>query len=233
MGDPKFQTKKYKKPPHPWMRTRLDEERTIKKDYGFKNKKELWKAESFLRNLKTQAKILIREGTEQARKEEALFRKRLIKYGLLSEGFKLEDVLSLEPKNIFDLRLQTQVHKQGFAKTMKQARQFIVHGHILVNNQKVDIPSYFVLDNDKISFVPTSKLSNTDHPERPKEKQEVKTQLKLPEKKEEIKEAPKVEKIKEEKIEKLKEKKKEEKVPTTHELVAKKVKRETKKEIKA
>lgn len=230
MGDPKFQTKKYKKPPHPWMRTRLDEERIIKKDYGFKNKKELWKAESFLRNLKTQAKILIREGTEQARKEEALFRKRIIKYGLLSGGFKLEDVLSLEPKNIFDLRLQTQVLKQGFAKTAKQARQFIVHGHILVNNKKIDIPSYLVLDNDKISFAPTSKLSNTDHPERPKEKQEVKTQLKLPEKIAEKKEEIKKE-VKEEKKEVKETKVKKEKVPTTHELAAKKTKekKETKK----
>ena len=233
MGAPKFQRKKYSKPAHAWQRERIEREKELVKGFGLKNKKEIWKADSLLRKLKTQAKRLISEKTEQARKEEVLFRKKLSKYDLLPENFILEDVLSLQTKDILNLRLQTQSFKHGFSKTVKQARQFISHGHILVNNKKIDIPSYLVLKTDKLSFSPRSKLSNTEHPERPKEKLEVKTQLKLPEKKEEkVEEKKKIkkEKPKEVKVKKIKkEKPKKEKVPTTHELVAKK-KSEEKKE---
>ena len=52
MGDPKKQRKKYTTPRHPWQRDRLDEERQLLKDYGLKNKKELWKFESLLRKFK-------------------------------------------------------------------------------------------------------------------------------------------------------------------------------------
>lgn len=250
MGAPKFQRKKYSKPAHPWQRERIEIEKELVKGFGLKNKKEIWKADSLLRKLKTQAKRLISEKTEQARKEEVLFRKKLAKYDLLPENFILEDVLSLQTKDILNLRLQTQVFKHSFSKTVKQARQFISHGHILINDKKIDIPSYLVLKTDKLLFSPRSKLSDTEHPERPKEKLIVKTQLKLPKKEPSLEEPFKkafTEKVHEEKKEKVEEKKetkeekpkgvkskktkkekpKEEKVPTAHELAEKK--KETKK----
>ena len=229
MGHPKFQRKKYSKPPHPWDKARLEEEKELKQEFGLKNKKEIWKAASILKKLKAQAKRLIRLDTQQAKKEEELFRKRLSKYDLLPSEFKLEDVLSLQTRDILNLRLQTQVFKQGFARTIKQARQFITHGHILVNNKKVDVPSYLVLKTDKISFSPKSSLSNPEHPERPKKVLEVKTQLKLPEKEtkkksKSTKKEKKQEQVKEKNIkkEKIKETKK---VPSAHELAEKKSKK--------
>lgn len=41
-------------------------------------------------------------------------------------------------------RLDALVLRSGFARTTAQARQFIVHGHIIVDGNKVDIPSYLV-----------------------------------------------------------------------------------------
>ena len=228
MGHPKFQRKKYTTPTHPWQKSRIEQEKSFMKEFGLKNKQEIWKNDSILRRFKTQVKNLIKLDTEQAKKEEELFRKKLAKYDLLPATFKLEDVLALETKDLLNLRLQTQVFKQGFAKTPNQARQFITHGHILINNKKIDIPSYIVLKTDKISFSSSSKLSNTQHPERPKEKLEVKTQLKLPKKKKEVKpKEVKKEPVKEKKTKKKTTKK--EKVPTTHELAKKKELKEKKK----
>ena len=45
----------------------------------------------------------------------------------------------------------------GFAKTRRQARQLVTHGHVTVNGKKVDIPSYIVEINDVISFKEASK----------------------------------------------------------------------------
>jgi small subunit ribosomal protein S4 len=39
-----------------------------------------------------------------------------------------------------------------FASSRKQARQIVKHGHVLVNNKKVDIPSFLVKENDSISI---------------------------------------------------------------------------------
>lgn len=219
MGAPKFQRKKYSKPLHPWQKTRIEAEKNLKKEFGLKNKKEIWKTDSLLRRFKTQVKKLIKLNTEQAKKEEELFRKKLAKYDLLPSTFKLEDVLALGTKDLLNLRLQTQVFKQGFTRTVKQARQFITHGHILVNNKKIDIPSFLVLKTDKISFSSKSKISKSDHPERPKKVVEVKTQLKLPKKKIIKKQEPK--KIKKA-IKKKTTKKTTKKVPTAHELAKKK-----------
>ena len=42
------------------------------------------------------------------------------------------------------------VYRAGFARTRRQARQLVVHGHFLVNGKKVDIPSFQVTDHDII-----------------------------------------------------------------------------------
>ena len=44
------------------------------------------------------------------------------------------------------------IYRLGIAKTRRMARQIIVHGHILVNGKKVDIPSYSVKVGDVIEI---------------------------------------------------------------------------------
>jgi len=166
MGDIKKQKKKYDPPAHLWQANVLAEERIIMKDYGLKNKRELWKFRSLLRGFRKQTKLLSARQSEQAKKEKRLLTEKLIKLGLVDKGAKLEDILGLDLKQILDKRLQTQVLKLNLAKTANQARQFIVHGHIAVNNQKVSVPSYLVKVNDKVSFLGTSTLAKEDHPER-------------------------------------------------------------------
>ncbi len=56
----------------------------------------------------------------------------------------LEDVLALGTEDVLERRLQTQVHKKKLSKSLKHARQLIVHGHIAINDRRVTIPSYMV-----------------------------------------------------------------------------------------
>jgi small subunit ribosomal protein S4 len=54
---------------------------------------------------------------------------------------------------ILESRLDNVVYRAGFARTRRQARQFVVHGHFLVNGKKVNIPSYRVSAFDVIDMV--------------------------------------------------------------------------------
>ncbi len=53
---------------------------------------------------------------------------------------------------ILESRLDNLVFRAGFAPTRPAARQLVNHGHILVNNKKVDIPSYMVKLGQVISL---------------------------------------------------------------------------------
>ncbi len=51
---------------------------------------------------------------------------------------------------LLECRLDNVVYRAGFARTRRQARQLVVHGHFLVNGKKVDIPSFQVSQYDII-----------------------------------------------------------------------------------
>ena len=54
--------------------------------------------------------------------------------------------------NLLECRLDNLVYRLGFANSIRQARQMVVHGHILVNGKKVDIPSFNVSIGDEIKL---------------------------------------------------------------------------------
>ena len=181
MGDPKKPKKKYSRPKKIWDKERIGVDRELVKEYGLRNKKELWKAETFLREIRNQAKLLIaKRGEEQADKEREQLISRLVKLNLVNPGAVLEDVLGLELKSVFDRRLQSLVVKKGLAKSIRQSRQFIVHGHISIGEGKINVPSYLVKadEENKIKFSINSNLSKDDHPERIKESRKVKEEKK-------------------------------------------------------
>lgn len=161
MGDPKKQRKKFARPKHPWIGSRIESENKIFDSYGLKNKREIYKAESKLRTFKQQAKRLIARTDEQSKKEEKQLLERLYKLNLISRDDKLEDVLNIKLEHLLDRRLQTNVYKKGLAKTINQARQFIVHGHIILNNRKITVPSYLLKagEEDKITISARSNIS--------------------------------------------------------------------------
>ena len=58
---------------------------------------------------------------------------------------------------LLEQRLDNAVFRAGFAPTVPAARQLVNHGHVQVNGKKVDIASYAVRTNDKISLREKSK----------------------------------------------------------------------------
>ena len=127
MGTVKRLRKKYEGPSHPWEAERLEEERQLKKEYGLKNKKEIWKIASKLKGIKTQAKNLIADRSEQARKEEASLLEKLSNLGILKEGSTLDNILEINVGQLMARRLQSMAMTKGLARSSRQARQMISH----------------------------------------------------------------------------------------------------------
>ena len=186
MGDPRKNRKKYTTPSHPWQKARLDNEKELLQEYGLKNKKEIWKSSSKLAQFKKQAKSLIGKKDLQAETEKKLFMDKLGKLKLVQDEATIENILDLSVKDILERRLQTLVLRKGLAKTMNQSRQFITHGHILINEIKVNAPSYLVSLNEEaaLTFSEKSALADPEHPERKIKEIEV---PKIEEKEEEVK----------------------------------------------
>lgn len=86
--------------------------------------------------------------------------KARLTYGTTEKQFKnyVNDILnkkSSDPQGdlykILETRLDNVVFRAGFARTRREARQMVVHGHILVNNRRMTIPSYIVKNKDQIT----------------------------------------------------------------------------------
>jgi small subunit ribosomal protein S4 len=140
----KRQRKKYSRPLHPWDKTRMDAEDALLKKYGLRRKKEIWKMAAILRGWRRQARRLLALSGRQAELETRQLLERLRKFGLVGENATLDDVLSLTLEDLLERRLQTVLFRKGMARTPRQARQLIVHGHVSIGGQKVRVPSYLV-----------------------------------------------------------------------------------------
>ena len=170
MGHPKFPSKHYDTPSHPWQKVRIEEESGLIHQYGLKNKREIWRANTKVREMRRQArKLTANSSDEQAQKEKNLLLAKLNRLGMLEQNSGLEDVLTMTPESVLDRRLQTQVYLQGLSSTVKQARQLIVHGHISIDGAVARVPGILVtkLQEKNISYSPTSALNSDLHPVRP------------------------------------------------------------------
>ncbi len=63
-----------------------------------------------------------------------------------------KQITGLAFMRILESRLDNLVYRLGFARTRRQARQLVCHGHVKVNDKKIDIPSYLVNVGDKITL---------------------------------------------------------------------------------
>jgi len=160
MGDPKYPRKVWRKPKRPLnYELKMDELQTLG-TFGLRTKRELWKAHTELSRVRQQARSLLALTQKVRNEKEPILLKSLSRIGLISNEATLDDVLNLKPTDLLARRLQTIVsNKLGF-KTPYQARQAVIHGHIMVGDRKVDIPSYTVTveEEDTVHFSPESKI---------------------------------------------------------------------------
>jgi small subunit ribosomal protein S4 len=144
LGDPKKPSKKYSSPRNPWRADQLAQELYLLGVYGLRNKREFWRAQTQLSNLRKQARNLLATTTEMRIREEPKFLDSLKKRGIIGTGATLDDVLSLTVENLLERRLQTIVWRKGIAISPHQARQLITHRHVTIVDRIITIPSYNV-----------------------------------------------------------------------------------------
>jgi len=160
MGDPKLPRRIWKKPKRPLnYELKMEELKTVG-TFGLRTKKELWKAHTELSRVRHQARSLLALRQEVREEKEPILMKSLARIGLVSSDATLDDVLNLNVDNLLSRRLQTIVSKKLGFKTPYQARQAVIHGHIMIGDRKIDIPSYTVRvsEEDNIHFTPESKI---------------------------------------------------------------------------
>jgi len=162
VGDPKKPRKKWERPGHPWIKERLLEEMELLGKYGLRNKREIWKAQTLLRRIREKAKALLSLAPEVRAAREAELIRKLYHMGLLeSESATIDEILGLTTEHVLERRLQTIVYRKGFARTIHEARQLIVHGHIAIAGRRVTSPGYLVTreEEDLIDIAPGSPLA--------------------------------------------------------------------------
>ncbi|NLY46579.1 MAG: 30S ribosomal protein S4 [Tissierella sp.] len=114
----------------------------------------------------------VARGTSRADKKLSNYGQQLLEkqrlrayYGVMEKQFvkyfrmakKSQDQTGHALVKILESRLDNLVLRMGFASSIRQARQMVVHGHFLVNGKKVDIPSYLCEAGDTISLKEKSR----------------------------------------------------------------------------
>ena len=163
MGDPKTPRRVWKKPKRPLNYDLMMDELKTLGTFGLKTKKELWKTQTELSRVRLQARSLLALRQEERERKEPILIQSLSKIGLVDQNSTLDDVLNLQVNDLLSRRLQTMAQRKLFFKTPYQARQAIVHGHIMIGDSVVTIPSYVVKTEEetKIRLIPESRFNET------------------------------------------------------------------------
>merc|ERR1712131_255950 len=142
------QSKTFVTPSRCYEKARLDQELKLVGEFGFRNKREVWRVKLAVAKVRKVARTLLtleEKDPKRLLEGNALLR-RLVRRGVLPEDqMKLDYVLGLKTENFLERRLQTQVFKLGLAKSIRHARVLI-----RLRKQLVNIPSFIVrLDSQK------------------------------------------------------------------------------------
>ena len=173
MGYPGKNHKQFEKPTRKFEKERQTDEVRLLVTYGLRNKREIWKSQSILRRFRRAARDLQAMTSagvdpETVGKKKRQMLEHLERMGFLGADSDLGDVLSLKVEQQLERRLQTIVYRKGLARSPKQARQFVTHGHIMVGGRKVTIPGYQVsrAEESQVCYAAHSPMANEVHPER-------------------------------------------------------------------
>ncbi len=163
MGDPKTSRRVWQKPKRPLNYDLIMDELKTLGTFGLKTKRELWKTQTELSRVRLQARSLLALRQDERERKEPILMQSLSKIGLVNEDSTLDDVLNLQVTDLLSRRLQTIAQRKLYFKTPYQARQAIVHGHIMIGDNVVTIPSYIVKTEEevKIHLIPESRFNET------------------------------------------------------------------------
>lgn len=147
--------KKWEGPRHPWRKEILLAEIELIGRYGLKNKRELWKMRTVLRNIRKRARALLALPPNERAIEEEKLKRLLLRYGLIEENADVSAVLSLTIEDILKRRLQTILFEKKLANSIHHARQLIAHKKVAIGDRVISSPSYLVKkdEEDKIRII--------------------------------------------------------------------------------
>ena len=153
--------RQYETPNRAWNEERIQREDQLREDYGLKNKEEIYKAYSELRNFRREARKLV--GGESREAQDIL--KKAHRLGLIKSDAEITDLLTLNVEDILNRRLQTAVDRRGHADSPKHARQLVTHGRVKVDGNRVNIPGYMLTTEEE-------KTIEVEEPAEPTEEEE-------------------------------------------------------------
>lgn len=96
---------------------------------------------------------------QKLRMNYGLSERQLLKLFVEAAGTKGNTAVRLV--ELLERRLDNVVFRAGFARTIPAARQLIMHGHVQVENRKVDIPSFRIKQGQAVSIRERSKQLST------------------------------------------------------------------------
>ena len=99
-------------------------------------------------------------GKQLKEKQKAKYFYRIMEkqfYNYFVKAAKSQSSTSFVLARSLEIRFDNVVYRLGMTTSRDQARQFVSHGHLLVNNKKVDIPSYELKEGDVITVKDKSK----------------------------------------------------------------------------
>lgn len=164
MGDPRKSKKSYNRPRSIWTSDQISTELYIVGSYGLRNKRELWKAQTEIARIRNQARALLALSIDVRQEKETQLLNYLSRLGLVTNESSLDDVLNLKIEDILERRLQTIVMKKSNLKSPYQARQLVVHGHVSIENRKINLPGYLVKREEE-SLILTHLLPTPENSE--------------------------------------------------------------------
>ncbi len=162
MGHPKKLRKKWRRPRKLFDKDRIKLEKELKKEYGFRRKKEIWKLEFDFKRIKRRARKILATKDKEA---EKILIEKMNKLNILPKNSGLEDILNLKLKNLCDRRLQTILYKKGVANTVIHARQLITHKKVIVGDRVINQPNYLVSkeeENIKLKEKPKEEVKEKE-----------------------------------------------------------------------
>lgn len=128
----------------------LKGQRCLTEKCGIKRKKNVPGQIAKRRGKLSEYGVQLRE-KQKIRKSYGVLEKQF--HSIFVEAARQKGVTGENMLSLLERRLDNVIYRLGFAASRSQARQFIQHGHVLVNGGSVDISSYTLCENDEIAIV--------------------------------------------------------------------------------
>ena len=137
---------KFERPKKPFDAITIKSEGDLIKKYGLKSRREVWKADFQIGNIRNLAKTLI-TAEEKDKKE---FIERQAKKGFAVST--IQDVLGLNKEDFLKRRLESVVSTK-FGITPRLARQLITHKHIKIGEKMIKAPSHLTTVEEEANLI--------------------------------------------------------------------------------